>query len=510
MASEGSQSDNFQRALALIKVEQPFEALPLLGQVIESHPGFVDAYVHRARIRRRLNNLEGAIADYSKAIKLTPTAELYLARALAWLSLEKYEGAVADARRAVALSPGLAGGHRLLGKALGLLGDGVGAIAAYKQAARCYIDAKDKENAARCLEKIEPLKALPPLRASQQQAIDSYGSDAIAQSKPEDFLKRLWQKYAQHQYAVVLKETDWLLQRQPKNTEAICLKGLAYAQMGRSQQAVEEFAIALQLAPEDNTVRFYRAQMRLALSDDAGAVEDLSALIETVGPEARFLTQRAIAYQSLGELQKALADYTQALGIETKNADLYEKRAEVQQKIGDRDESLQDYQRAATLWLDAGKGADHQRAVEAIRRLRGGQSSTLKTQQHSQQKSIRQLCGSVLIKSYKNHRPVAEVIFNGTTTYDMVIDRNAPHSIITMQMADELNLENVSYRYVYLADGTPMELSIGLVKSVAIGETVITDVYVAIAPNKETALLGKDCFGIYSVRLSGNELTITR
>ena len=509
MASDGSQSDSFQRALALIKVEQPFEALPLLSQVIGVHPDFVDAYLHRARIRRRLNDLEGAIADYSKAIKLTPTAELYLARALVWLNLEKVGGAVADTRRAIALNPRLAGGHRLLGKALGLLGDGVGAITAYKQAARCYIDAKDKENAARCLEKIEPLRALPPLRASQQQAIDSYGSDAIAQSKPDDILKRLWQKYAQQQYATVLKEVDWLLQREPKNTKAICLKGLAYAQMGRAQQAVEEFAIALQLAPEDTTIRFHRAQMRLALSDDAGAIEDLSALIETVGPEARFLTQRAIAYQSLGELQKALEDYTQALGIETENADLYEKRAEVQQKIGARDESLQDYQRAATLWLDAGKGTEHQRAVEAMRRLRGGQSPALETQ-HSQQKSARQPGGSVPIKSYKNHRPVAEVVFNGTTTFDMVIDRNAPHSIITMQMADELNLENVSYRYVYLADGAPMELPIGLLESVTIGETVITDVYVAIAPNKETALLGKDCFGFYSVRLNGNEITITR
>ena len=510
MASDGSQSDSFQRALALIKVERPFEAVPLLSQVIESYPDFVEAYLHRARVRRRLSDLEGAIADYSKAIKLTPTAELYLARALVWLDLKKAEGAVGDARRAVVLNPELAGGHRLLGKALGLLGDGVGAIAAYKQAARCYIDAKDKDNAGRCLKKIEPLKALPPLRASQQQAINSYGADAIAQSKPEDFLKRLWQKYAQQQYTEVLKEVDWLLQREPKNTNAICLRGLAYAQTNQTQQAVEEFVVALKLAPEDTTVHFYRAQMRLALSDDVGAVEDLSALIETVGPEVRFLTQRAIAYQSAGESKKALEDYSRALAVETKNAELYERRAELHQTLGMREQALEDYQRATRLWIARGKWTEHQRAVKSMMRLRNGQNQTEKEQVQPNQFTNRERKASVPIKSYKNHRPVAEVVFNGTTTFDMVIDRNAPHSIITMQMADELNLESVSYRYIYLADGAPMELPLGLLESVEIGGVVMTDVYVAIAPNKETALLGKDCFGIYSVRLSGNEITITR
>jgi hypothetical protein len=68
----------------------------------------------------------------------------------------------------------------------------------------------------------------------------------------------------------------------------------------------------------------------------------------------------------------------------------------------------------------------------------------------------------------------------------------------------------VSYRYVYLADGTPMELSIGRLRSVVIGTTVITDVYVAIAPDNATAVLGKDCFSAYSVRISGNEMTFVR
>lgn len=508
-------ADGFERALALINVERFFEALPLLNEAIASQPGFVEAYVERGKLRRRLNDAEGAIADYSKAIKLAPAASLYLARALVWLSLEKAAGAVGDARRAIALNSELAGAHRLLGKSLGLLGDGEGAIAAYKQAARCYINAKDKENAAACIEKIGPLQALPPLLASRKQAIAGYGADSLVErtATPEEFLKRLWQKYEQKQYQTVLKDVDWLLQCEPKNTEAMCLRGLVCAQMGQAQRAVEEMARAMSMVaddtPEKTTVRFCRAQMRLVLSDGAGAVEDLSELIESVGPEVRFLTQRAVAYRSIGDLEEALADYSRVITLEPENAELYQARAEAQQAKGEKIGAIEDYQRAATLWLNAGKWAEHQPVVEAVRRLREGDRAAGGTV-GSGTAVNRNQGSSVPIKSYKNHLPVVEVVLNSSERFDIVVDRNASHSIVTQQMAARLGLEMVSYQYVYLASGVPMELPIGLLKSVTIGGVTITDVYAAIAPDKETALLGKDCFGFYSVRISGNEITVAR
>ena len=513
--------EKFQAALRLIRVEQPFAALPLLEEAIALQPDLVEAYAQRAKVRRRLSDLEGAIADYSKAIKLAPSVELYLARALVWLSLGKVEGAIGDARRAISLDSKLAGGHRLLGKALSLLGDGIGATKAYKQAARCYIKVKDKENAALCLKRIEGLKSLPPLSKEQQRAVDSYGVDSYGvdsygvnsygttvtrESTPEAFLNLLQQKYEQQQYRDVLRETDWLLQLDAENVGAICLRGLACAQMGRSQQAVEAFAVATKLAPDNTTVRFDRARMRLALADGAGAVEDLSVLIATVGAEAKFFAQRAAAYHSIGELEKAYKDYANALAAEPDMAELYQQRAEVQQAMGEHEGAAQDYQKAATLWLNDGKWAEHQQVVEKVRQLRAQLSQGKSSTTFGRNKGTI----SVPIKSYDNHFPVVEATFDGITTFDMVIDRNASHSIITQRMAQQLNLEMVSYRYVYLADSTPMELPIARLRSVKIGGLIITDVYVAVAPDKETALLGKDCFGIYRVKLSGNEITFTR
>lgn len=507
-------SDIFQRALALIKVDQLFEALPLLNQVIEAQPERTEAYRQRAKIRRRLGNKEGAIADYTQILKLAPTAETYLSRALVWLSLERVQGAIADSREAVKLKPELAGGHRLLGKALGLLGDGVAAIAAYKQAARCYLADKDKENAQACLDAIGPLQQLPPYDYAPPLGSEQRSGGAEEQKRattPEAFMGRVQANYEAGEYAQAMKDLNWFLDFQPTHGQALCLRGLIQAQLGRREQAVADLALARQQHPDDVEVRFCRGQMRLILKDGYGAVEEFSALIEAAGqagkPEARFFAQRGHSYRFIEEPEKAFKDYANATAIDTENAELYGLRAKMQQAVGGIEGAIADYQQAATLWLNQGNWQQHQTVVEAMRTARSALALSLRKQPKA---STSNKSAVVSIKSYERHMPVVEVLLDGIATFDMVIDRNAAHSIVTQQMANQLKLEIVSYRYVYLADGTPMELSIGRLRSVVIGPVIVTDVYVAIAPDNATSLLGKDCFSAYSVRISGNEIMFVR
>ncbi len=514
MATEAS-AQLFQRALSLIKVERVFEAVPLLNQVIESEPAWVEPYVHRARVRRRLGDQERAIADYTKAIKLSPTAETYLARALVWLELNQIKGVIADARQVVALKPDLAGGHRLLGKALGLLGDGASAIAAYKAAARCYLNAKDKENAQKCLEAIGPLKALPAFSLREQYAHDHGNLNPDSQpgeqadtipATPESFVQRLEAKYEAGEYAATLKDLNWLIQIHPQNVKAIALRGVVQARLDNRAEAVADLALAARLqaeeGPDADEVRFRRGQMRLILSDCDGAVEEFSALIEKAQPpQSRYFVQRGHSYRLMENAEQAFKDYSNAISLDSENALLYELRADVQKAMGSNEGAIADYQQAATLWLNQGHWQKHQQVVDSVRSLR---------RQSSTQGNSKSTGSTVPIKSYFRQLPVVEVLFDGIAKFDVVIDRNAPNSIITQSMANQLNLNLVSYRYVYLADGTPTELSIAQLRSVVVGELVVTDVYVAIAPDNATAVLGKDCFSAYSIRISGNEITFIR
>ena len=516
MVSEAS-TKLFQRALSLIKVERPFDALPLLSQLIEAEPEWAEVYVQRARIRKRVGDKERAIADYAKAIKLEPKAETYLARALVWLELNQIKGAIADSRQVIALKPQLAGGHRVLGKALGLLGDGKGAIAAYKQAARCYLDDKDKDNAQKCIDAIEPLKALPEysLRERYANELPSGAKNTPTAQKddipatPEAFLQRLEVMYEAGEYAKTLTELNWFLQIYPQDAKAIALRGVVHARMGNRGEAVGDLAMAAQLlpdgAPEVDEIRFRRGQMRRALSDCDGAIEEFSALIESAGaaqkPLAKYFSQRGDCYRLLENAEQAFKDYSNAVALDSENAALYELRADVQRSMGASEGAITDYQKAATLWLNQGNWQKHQQIVDAVRQVR--RQTTTKGEGTRSGSTVQ-------IKSYFRQLPVIEVLFDGIAKFDVVIDRNAPNSIITQRMANQLKLNSVSYQYVYLADGTPMELSIAKLRSVVVGETVVTDVYVAIAPDNATVVLGKDCFSAYSVRISGNEITFSR
>ncbi len=519
--------ETFERALKLIKVERVFEAIPLLNQVIEAAPAWAEAYVVRARVRKRLGDLERAIADYSKALKLAPTAQTYLARSLVWLEMGQLKGAIADSRQVIALQPDLAGGHRVLGKALGMTGDGLGAIAAYKKAARCYLNAADKENAQKCMAAIEPLKALSPIgvlnvSSSTEQNATQTSAQVLAQKPdrpagqitPDDYIKRVRTRYEAGNYAAAKQDLDWLLSVQPNNARALCLRGLAQARLGHRAPAVADLALAAQQHPAESAagkeVRFCRGQMRLILNDGYGAIEEFSALIEAgtaqtpdTQPDAQlnaqWFVERGHSYRLLEDPDRAFKDYSNAIALDGDNALLYELRAEMQSAIGTVEGATKDYQKAATLWLNQGNWQKHQQVVEATRQLR--EQTTRK---------VTAADVSIPIKSFQNHLPVVEVLLDGIAKFDVIIDRNAPNSIITQQMANQLNLNLVSYRYVYLADGTPMELSIARLRSVVVGETVVTDVYVAIAPDSATVVLGKDCFSAYSIRISGNEITFSR
>jgi tetratricopeptide (TPR) repeat protein len=84
-----------QRALTLSALGRDREAEVALDSVLEeeAHPKRVFALAERAYIRARKGQVEPAIADFTTAIQLQPTIELYLFRGKLQESLKKFEDA---------------------------------------------------------------------------------------------------------------------------------------------------------------------------------------------------------------------------------------------------------------------------------------------------------------------------------------------------------------------------------------------------------------------------------
>ncbi len=108
-----------------------------IDEYLAEHPGLSDPVRERGNLRMELNDLEGAVRDYSEAIRLDgPNPALsYFGRGLARRKLGELAAAAADLRQAIKLDPSLgqekANGWVELGEIMLRMGDPAAAVAEY-------------------------------------------------------------------------------------------------------------------------------------------------------------------------------------------------------------------------------------------------------------------------------------------------------------------------------------------------------------------------------------------
>lgn len=92
-----SAKDFVDKCLALYKHQDWDEAIAACSKAIELDPKSRDAYAMRATILRDgKGNLDGAIADFDKAIEIDPHPELYRGRGLTKYVKNDFDGAISD------------------------------------------------------------------------------------------------------------------------------------------------------------------------------------------------------------------------------------------------------------------------------------------------------------------------------------------------------------------------------------------------------------------------------
>ena len=111
------------------------------------------------------------------------------------------------------------------------------------------------------------------------------------------------------------------------DTDARALKGQLALQLGRLQEADDDYSKVLDLDPGRDRVRFGRAQIRLRLGRLEDALADLDPLVPSYPQDANLLGLRSQVHERLGHREQALADLKQA-------AELPEAPARVLQQSG--------------------------------------------------------------------------------------------------------------------------------------------------------------------------------
>lgn len=92
--------------VALYELTRYREAVDEYSAAVQAEPGFVVAYLNRARANEKLKLLREAVADYGEVLRLDPSAaDAYVGRGAMLLSNGDPARAVADLNQAIALEP---------------------------------------------------------------------------------------------------------------------------------------------------------------------------------------------------------------------------------------------------------------------------------------------------------------------------------------------------------------------------------------------------------------------
>jgi serine/threonine-protein kinase len=322
------------------------------------------AFIRRGDAKYNRQDYQAALADYTAAIRLSPDNLLaHVGRGNAHYGLKNYPNALQDYQQALQLEPNNAYALNGRGNTKFAQKDYEGAIADYNQAIQ-----SDPRFALAFVNRGNVKAALQETNA----AIEDY-SQAIRlnpQYEPA-YVSRGIAKAAINNYPGAINDYDQALRLNPQNAETLNSRGVARFKLGDPSNAITDFTAAIRLNPQSAFAYCNRGEAKLKLKDAEGAIADCTETIR-LDPQSSFAySARGKAKHSIKRYQAAIDDYTQALQINAgwgnsdSPADTYYNRGSAKRELQDSAGAIEDLQKAADLFQQAG---DNQR-VEAARRL---------------------------------------------------------------------------------------------------------------------------------------------
>ena len=324
-------------------------ALSDFNKAIELNSQDAYAYYNRGNVRRILEDNQGALSDFTKAIELNPDYALaYNDRGVTHSNLENYKDAIVDYTKAIELNPRYA--------------------SAYYNRAVAHSNLKDYEDAI----------------ADYTKAIELDPDYELA------YKNRGWASYSLGKFQEAIADYTNAIKINNKDPNNYLYRGIARFSIGEKQNAKADFLKSIEINPDYVLAYVFRGIVSLSLKDYKSAIYDLKKALEKVtekiNPQlassvylplglVQFIIedyQGAIAnftkvielnpdyaelgYVSLGlvrlsieDYQGAIADYNKVIELNPEHAEAYIIRGLARSKLGEYQRAISDYNQAIEL-----------------------------------------------------------------------------------------------------------------------------------------------------------------
>lgn len=289
---------------------------------------------------QKANNCNDAIDNYSKAIELDPKLEkIYVARAACYEKVGKKAEAIDDYKKAQAFMPKEKELYYNAGRLSLELQKYTEADEMFRKALerdKGYAEAIDLE-----IKTLHTLKdysyglVITQLGIDNKKSAVNYYNHAVMYDSLKNYTE------AEKFYKSAKSEDS-------KFIPAYVALALTQAKLNKADEAMKVCTEALAKSPDNMDVMYARSIVSAAKKDYQNAVNDITKVILTT-PTTNAYKLRASFYETLGQHQNAVSDYTQVLKIDDKDLGAYLSRAAANEQIQNYKAALSDYNRVTAM-----------------------------------------------------------------------------------------------------------------------------------------------------------------
>lgn len=196
------------------------------------------------------------------------------------------------------------------------------------------------------------------LEAREQMQRGDYGGAIRTLTKALDddnqnatlYLTRGLAYYMRHEYAPAIKDLTAALYLEPQNLDALLTRGNAYLQQGETKEAIHDYDEYINIAPDHHEAPYARrAAAHASLGHMEQAIGNYSQAIEHATDPAKLYFSRATLRYNNADYKGTLDDCTAAIDNGYRGPDVYAARGSAYAQLGLNQEAIRDYSQAIEL-----------------------------------------------------------------------------------------------------------------------------------------------------------------
>ncbi len=304
------------------------EAIRTLNTLLRFDEDAFEGYFLRGIAKYNLDDLLGAEADFSTAIRLNPVyTQAYTYRAITRSRLGNYDDALQDFREAIDLRPDLPGPYYSRGVTRLLNQQFKEAIDDFDK----FIRQENKVADAFICRGLSYLHLKDTVRA-----YDNFNT-AIRTNRenPGGYNRRGGLYMEQKRFAEAEADFNKAIECDSAYLLSYFNRALVYSDTNRPMLALADFDKVIQLDSTNSLTYFNRAMLRTQIGDYNRALDDYDKVALYSPNNVLVYYNRAGVYAQLGELEKAIDDYSSAIKLYPDFANAYIYRGRLRELLRD-------------------------------------------------------------------------------------------------------------------------------------------------------------------------------